>query len=199
MPPRTTPSIGRHRFARMLSSHRGIGGSLLSSAVVTTYITGYMVEARSVNNKKQQQKCNPLPVVHWGTPPLLGDPTLHRGNPPPYNAGSPPPTPRDPPPTPRDPPPYTAGTPPPTPRDPPPLHRGTTPYTARSLPYTAGSSPIHRGIPLHFCGFIFYFLRCCLGKAFRAGIGDQRKGQFSFDPRTSALNALPRKQQKKQK
>ena len=34
MPPRTTPSIGRHRFARMLSSHRGIGGSLLPSAVV---------------------------------------------------------------------------------------------------------------------------------------------------------------------
>ena len=158
MPPRTTPSIGRHRFARMLSSHRGIGGSLLSSAVVTTYITGYMVEARSVNNKKQQQKCNPLPVVHWGTPPLLGDPTLHRGNPPPYNAGSPPPT----------------------PRDPPPLHRGTPPYTAGSPPYTAGSSPLHRGIPPHFCGFIFYFLRCCLGKAFRAGIRGSKKRTIFF-------------------
>ena len=147
----------------MLSSHRGIGGSLLSSAVVTTYITGYMVEARSVNNKKQQQKCNPLPVVHWGTPPLLGDPTLHRGNPPPYNAGSPPPTPRDPPPTPRDPPPYTAGTPPPTPRDPPPLHRGTPPpYTAGPPPTPRDPSPTPRDPPPYTAGspplLWFYFL-----------------------------------------
>ena len=34
VPPRTTPSISRHHFARMLSSHRGIGGSLRSSAAV---------------------------------------------------------------------------------------------------------------------------------------------------------------------
>ena len=169
MPPRTTPSIGRHRFARMLSSHRGIGGSLLSSAVVTTYITGYMVEARSVNNKKQQQKCNPLPVVHWGTPPLLGDPTLHRGNPPP--------TTRDPPPLHRGiPPPYTAG-PPPTPRDPPPTPRDLPPYTAGS---PRDPPPLHRGIPPHFCGFIFYFLRCCLGKAFRAGIRGSKKRTIFF-------------------
>ena len=191
----------------MLSSHRGIGGSLLSSAVVTTYITGYIVEARSVNNKKQQQKCNPLPVVHWGTPPLLGDPTLHRGNPPPYNAGSPPPTPRDPPPTPRDPPPYTAGTPPPTPRDPPPLHRGTPPpYTAGPPPTPRDPSPTPRdpppytaGSPSTFVVLFFIFYAVALGRRSGQESGDQRKGHFSFDPRTSALNALPRKQQKKQK
>ena len=34
MPPRTTPSISRHHFARMLSSHRGFGASPLSSAAV---------------------------------------------------------------------------------------------------------------------------------------------------------------------
>ena len=32
MPPRTTPSIGRHHSARKLSSHRGIGGSSISAA-----------------------------------------------------------------------------------------------------------------------------------------------------------------------
>ena len=59
------------------------------------------------------------------------------------------------------------GTPPtrgshPTPRDPPP--------TPRNPPPTPRDPPLHRGIPPHFSVFIFYFLRCSLGKAFRAGI-----------------------------
>ena len=35
--------------------------------------------------------CSVLYLVHWGTPPLLGDPTLHRGIPP-IHRGTPPPT-----------------------------------------------------------------------------------------------------------
>ena len=56
-------------------------------------------------------------VVHWGTPPLLGDP--------PYTAR---------------PPPCTVGPTSPTPRVLP-----LCPYTARSPPYTAKSPPLHRG------------------------------------------------------